>query len=78
MQLQGILIDDYTFLCGLRASTNTNAFYDGLAIHAQVLEDCFDGHFSKNVCKMWLFSEALDAFGVLKFRSNTYWTTRLL
>ena len=43
MQLQGILIDDYTFLCGLRASTNTNAFYDGLAIHAQIVEEGFDG-----------------------------------
>ena len=44
MQLQGILIDDVTFLCGLRACANTNAFYDGLAIHAQIVEEGFDGH----------------------------------
>ena len=44
MPLQGILIDDFTFLCGLRACANTNAFYDGLAIHAQIVEEGFDGH----------------------------------
>ena len=34
MQLRGILIDDVTFLCGFRACADTNALYDGLAIHA--------------------------------------------
>ena len=41
---KGILADDVTFLCGLRACANTNAFYDGLAIHAQIVEEGFDGH----------------------------------
>ena len=43
MQLQGMIIDDVTFLCGLRACANTNAFYDGLALHAQIVEEGFDG-----------------------------------
>ena len=41
---KGILADDVTFLCGLRACANTNAFYDELVIHAQIIEEDFDEH----------------------------------
>ena len=68
---KGILTYDIAFLCDSRACANTNAFYDGLPRHAQIVEDCFDAHFSTYVCKMWLFIEALDVFSVLKFGSNT-------
>ena len=50
---KGILTYDITFLCGLRACANTNALYDGLAIHAQIVEEGFDGHTS--VCDTFFF-----------------------
>mgnify|MGYP006973837623 CR=1 FL=1 len=68
---KGILKYDFIFLCDLRACANTNASNDGLAIHVQIVEDCFDGYCSTYVCNMWLFIEPLDVFSVLKFRSNT-------
>ena len=80
MQLQGILIDDVTFLCGLRACANTNAFYDGLAIHAQIVEEGFDGH--TPVCDTLVdmyarcgsSMEAHRAFEKAHIRNEVSWT----
>ena len=53
---KGILTCDAIFLWGLRACANTNAFYDGLAIHAQIVEEGFDGHTLVEEMHSWIIN----------------------